>query len=177
MKNRIVLTSIVLSAAGSAAAQSSLTLFGNVDTGISGYSNRATDPNGPTLLNPSYVNQGSVTTRKTALTNSNYFASRIGFRGTEDLGGGLAASSGWKINLKRRWPDGHLPFSRRSTVSFSGSFGEIRLGRDYTATVWNDTALDPFSTFGVGTNLILRPSFALNAFGAPAYTTSAAWAT
>lgn len=173
MKKRIVLTSIVLSAAGSASAQSSLTLFGTVDTGVSSYANRATDPNEPTLLNPSYINRGSVTARRTALTNSNYFASRVGFRGTEDLGGGLAASFWLEAPISS--DDGQTgisTFSRRSTVSLSGDFGEIRLGRDYTATVWNDTALDPFTTFGVGTNLILRPSFALNAF-APSYTTSA----
>ncbi|VTU35999.1 porin [Variovorax sp. PBL-E5] len=173
MKRKIWLTSVALAAAGAASAQSSITVFGTIDTAISGYSNRSTDPNGPTLLNPFYVNRGSVTTSQTALTNSNYFASRIGFRGTEDLGGGLAASF-W-LEAPFSSDDGQTgitTFSRRSTVSLLGGFGEIRLGRDYTATVWNDTALDPFTTFGVGTNLILRPSFALNSF-APSYTTPA----
>jgi predicted porin len=173
MKKKIWMTSAVLAAVGTASAQSSLTLFGTVDTAVSGYANRASDPNGPTLLNPFYINRGSVTTRQTALTNSNYFASRIGLRGTEDLGGGLAASFWLEAPISS--DDGQTgisTFSRRSTLSFSGGFGEIRLGRDYTATVWNDTALDPFTTFGVGTNLILRPSFALNAF-TPSYTTGA----
>jgi predicted porin len=39
-------------------------------------------------------------------------------------------------------------------VSLSGGFGELRLGRDYTPTFWNDTVFDPFGTNGVGTNLI-----------------------
>jgi predicted porin len=39
-------------------------------------------------------------------------------------------------------------------VSLSGGFGEVRLGRDYTPTFWNDTVFDPFGTNGVGTNLI-----------------------
>ena len=43
---------------------------------------------------------------------------------------------------------------RRSTVSLSGGFGELRLGRDYTATFWNDTVFDPFGTNGSGTNVI-----------------------
>ena len=41
-------------------------------------------------------------------------------------------------------------FNRRSTVSLSGGFGELRLGRDYTPTFWNDTVFDPFGTNGVG---------------------------
>ncbi|MBS0426403.1 MAG: porin, partial [Proteobacteria bacterium] len=45
-------------------------------------------------------------------------------------------------------------FNRRSTVSLSGGFGEVRLGRDYTPTFWNDTVFDPFGTSGVGTNVI-----------------------
>ena len=45
-------------------------------------------------------------------------------------------------------------FNRRSTVSLSGNFGEVRLGRDYTPTFWSDTVFDPFGTNGVGTNLI-----------------------
>ena len=44
-------------------------------------------------------------------------------------------------------------------MSLSGGFGEVRLGRDYTPTFWNDTVFDPFGTNGVGTNLI----FGLNA--------------
>jgi predicted porin len=47
-------------------------------------------------------------------------------------------------------------------VSLSGGFGEVRLGRDYTPTFWNDTVFDPFGTNGVGTNLV---STANDAFG------------
>jgi predicted porin len=45
-------------------------------------------------------------------------------------------------------------FNRRSTVSLSGRFGEVRLGRDYVPTFWNDTIFDPFGTNGVGSNAI-----------------------
>ncbi|MDM0003045.1 porin [Variovorax sp. J22P240] len=45
-----------------------------------------------TLLNPTYQSLGSVTVSRTALTSSGYNSSRVGFRGTEDLGGGLAAN-------------------------------------------------------------------------------------
>src|SRR5437899_10711039 len=67
--------------AGVASAQSSVTLFGVVDAAVSAYSNKSQTPLG-----------NSVTKSQTALTNSGYNSSRLGFRGTEDLGGGLAAS-------------------------------------------------------------------------------------
>jgi predicted porin len=46
-----------------------------------------------------------------------------------------------------------LTFNRRSTVSLTGGFGELRLGRDYTPQFWTETAFDPFGTNGVGTNI------------------------
>jgi len=62
----------VLAAAGSASAQSSVTLFGVVDATLA-------------------FGRGSIS-NKTHLTNSGYNSSRLGFRGTEDLGGGMSAS-------------------------------------------------------------------------------------
>jgi predicted porin len=50
--------------------------------------------------------------------------------------------------------DGAFEFNRRSTVSLESDFGEIRLGRDYTPTYWNDNLFDPFGVNGVGTSLI-----------------------
>jgi predicted porin len=165
----------VLAAAGAASAQSSVTLFGVVDASISSVSNKSelignANPFAPfspaTLFLPN-----SVKSSKTGLNNSAYNSSRIGFRGTEDLGGGLAASF---------WLEGALGndegqaggsvaygsntigtgasglFNRRSTVSLSGGFGELRLGRDYKPTFWNYTVFDPFGTNGSGTNVMQK---------------------
>ena len=63
----------VLAAAGAASAQSSVTLFGIVDATLA-------------------YRQGRRRRQRTALTNSGYNSSRLGFRGTEDLGGGMSAS-------------------------------------------------------------------------------------
>jgi predicted porin len=147
----------VMAAAGAASAQSSVTLFGIVDATIA-------------------YGRGSGTgdASKTQLTNSGYNSSRIGFRGTEDLGGGLAASFWLEGSLGnddgtagQRIPVGNqnglqapndgagLVFNRRSTVSLSGNWGEVRLGRDYTPTFWNLTVFDPFGTNGTGTTLLL----------------------
>jgi len=126
-----------LAVAGVASAQSSVTLFGILDASVSHYS----------------VKDGQS---QTVLGNGGYNSSRLGFRGTEDLGGGLAA--GFWLEAPLSNDDGSqvraFNFTRRSTVSLSGGFGEVRLGRDYTPTFWNDTVFDPFGTNGVGTNVI-----------------------
>ena len=148
-----------LAVAGVASAQSSVTLFGVVDASISGYSSTSRDLNGATFLNPFYVNRGSVKASRRELANSGYNSSRLGFRGTEDLGGGLAASFWLEAPITNDdGQQGVSTFARRSTVSLSGGFGEIRLGRDYSATFWNDTVFDPFGTNGVGTNLVFTAS-------------------
>ncbi len=158
-----------LAVAGVASAQSSVTLFGVVDASISGYSNTSRDLNGATFLNPFYLNQGSVKVSRRELANSGYNSSRLGFRGTEDLGGGLAASFWLEAPISNDdGSQGVATFARRSTVSLSGGFGEIRLGRDYTPTFWNDTVFDPFGTNGVGTNLISTANSSFGAFGTPA---------
>ena len=163
-----------LAVAGVASAQSHVTLFGVVDASISGYSNSSRDLNNgvtynalgfPVAYNPFYVNQGSVRVSRRELANSAYNASKLGFRGTEDLGGGLAASFWLEAPIKNDdGSEGVATFSRRSTVSLSGGFGEVRLGRDYTPTFWNNTVFDPFGTSGVGTNLVQT---ATSAFGNP----------
>jgi predicted porin len=147
----------VLAAAGAASAQSSVTLFGIVDATLA-------------------WGHGSISNRY-QLTNSGYNSSRLGFRGTEDLGGGMSASfwleagmsndngTGAASNTNNQASGGALAgmngsqgltFNRRSTVSLAGNWGEVRLGRDYTPQFWNITVFDPFGTNGVGTSQILN---------------------
>ena len=151
-----------LAVAGVASAQSSVTLFGVVDASVSHYetSSRYINTN-PFFVPVAGVDYGNRKQSQTVLANSGYNSSRLGFRGTEDLGGGLAASFWLEAPISN--DDGSsstsFSFARRSTVSLSGGFGEVRLGRDYNPTFWNDTVFDPFGTNGVGTNLI----FGLNA--------------
>ncbi|QNK68057.1 porin [Variovorax sp. PAMC26660] len=142
------------SAAGGALAQSSLTLFGVVDAAV-------------TYTRGSGTGSGS----KLQLSNSGNMFSRLGFRGTEDLGGGLSASFWLEMGLQNdtgtgfpsnsnnqasgNGPAGVLSFNRRSTVSLAGPFGEVRLGRDYVPAFWNTAIFDPFGTgSGIGANQI-----------------------
>lgn len=139
---------LALGSTGLACAQSSVVLFGVLDASISHYASKSEDGNGATR-----------TVSRTALANSAYNNSRLGFRGTEDLGGGFAAGF-WLESPLTNDDGGTGPamFSRRSTVSLMGPFGEIRLGRDFTPSFWNDTVFDPFGSVGVGANLISSAS-------------------
>ena len=102
------------------------------------------------------------------MTTSNLSSSQLGFRGTEDLGGGMKAAFWMEAGLNNdsgvgqasstnnqtstvaTGAVGALTFNRRSTLSLAGNFGEVRLGRDYTPDFWNKTVFDPFGTLGVG---------------------------
>lgn len=147
---KLALAAVALAAAGAASAQSSVTLFGVVDTDIA-------------------IGRGSIADR-TQLSNSGNATSRIGFRGVEDLGGGMSASfwlegalatddgQGGATNSNNQASGTGaavagrqgLTFARRATVSLAGVWGELRLGRDYTPQYWNLYFADPFGNVGVG---------------------------
>jgi len=141
-----------LAAAQAASAQSSVTLFGVVDASISHYEVKSTFYNNTAVP---MVPAPDVKRSLNALHNSGYNTSRVGFRGTEDLGGGLSAGFTFESGIfNDSGAKALADFARRSTVSLSGGFGEIRLGRDYTASFWNDTVFDPFGSVGAGPSLI-----------------------
>lgn len=117
-------------AAGQAQAQSAVTVFGVADIG--------------------YVHSSASGVSKSQLASDGNTSSRLGFRGTEDLGGGMKAGF-WLEGALAIDSPGTLTLTRRSTVELSGAFGEIRLGRDYVPTFTNLTvAAHPFGTNGVG---------------------------
>lgn len=135
MKKSLLALAALTAFAGAASAQSSVTLFGIVDAAYA------------------HVSAGGVS--RTGVTNSGLNSSRLGFRGVEDMGGGLRAGfwlEGQLYNDNGQGPNDSTSFNfqRRSTVSLLGNFGEIRLGRDYAPHFWNTTVYDPFGTNGVG---------------------------
>ena len=124
----------VLAASGAAMAQSSVTLFGIVDTAV-GYVDNA-NAAGDSVY---------------GLTTSGNATSRLGFRGVEDLGGGLKA--GFWLEGEIFGDDGNAAgfnFKRRSTVSLMGGFGEVRMGRDLTPNYSKTISYDLFSQTGIG---------------------------
>ena len=124
----------VLAASGAAMAQSSVTLFGIVDTAV-GYVDNA-NAAGDSVY---------------GLSTSGNAISRLGFRGVEDLGGGLKA--GFWLEGEIFGDDGNASgfnFKRRSTVSLAGGFGEVRLGRDLTPGYSKFISYDLFGQVGMG---------------------------
>jgi predicted porin len=135
MKKSLLALAVLGAFAGVASAQSSVTLFGTVD------------------LSAKYVkNDGQ--SRRVSLAQDGINSSQLGFRGVEDLGGGLKASfvllAG--VNADTGTTNSKF-FNRKATLGLSGGFGEIRLGRDYTPSFWNNTIFDAFGTNGVGNSL------------------------
>jgi predicted porin len=147
MKKSLLALAVLGAFAGAAQAQTSVTMFGVVDASVARMSASGKGSN-------------------TGIASSGINSSRFGVRGTESLGGGLNASfwleaginndngnfGGTNTNNQATGASGGggLTFNRRSTVSLSGDFGEVRIGRDYTPTFWNLTINDPFGTNGVG---------------------------
>jgi predicted porin len=136
MKKSLLALAVLGAFAGVASAQSSVTLYGTVD------------------LSAKYVkNDGS--SRRYSLSQDGINSSQLGFRGAEDLGGGLKAEfvllSGVSADTGRNSGDtAGKTFNRKATVGLKGGFGEVRLGRDYTPSFWNNTIFDAFGTNGLG---------------------------
>ena len=129
-RKAVALAALGCVASGGVAAQSSVTLYGLVDSGIE-YVNHAS-PNGNSQVK---------------MTSGGKNTSRWGLRGAEDLGGGMKAiftlESGIQVDTGKLDTDNTL-FDRRAWVGLdSKSFGAIRMGRDFTTTYDYMLAFDP----------------------------------
>jgi predicted porin len=116
---------------------------------------------------------GSVSNQN-QLANGYLGASRLAFKGSEDLGGGLKAGfwvesgfnadtgSGQNTNTNNQpsgaTGNGGLTFNRRSHVSLGGNWGEIRLGRDFVPQYMGLADFDPFDVGGSGVIEVLNSS-------------------
>jgi len=123
LKNSFVAAATMLGC-GLSAAQSSVTIYGLVDEGIT-HTNRTTANGG----------KGS----DTQLISGSSQGSRLGFKGSEDLGGGTKAlfvlESGFDVSTGQTLQGGRM-FGRGSYVGLSGGWGELTLGRQYDFMGW-----------------------------------------
>ena len=131
-------------------------MYGNIDVGYG--SHKTTNLN------------GTVATKSSGVMDGSYAGSRIGFRGTEDLGGGLkanfvieqgfaptaadgfnkrTASAFHQVDSAGTYSTGN---NRQSFVGVSGGFGEIRAGYQYTNSydlvAFNDLSRSEFNGGG-----------------------------
>ncbi len=123
MNKALPLLALLCGAAGAAHAQSNVSIYGSVDLGL-------------------------VKKTDTALALSKRDANTLGFKGTEDLGGGLAAL--FQLEIRYEPDTGTVEsnvrplFQGQSRVGLQGSFGTIRLGRGVSALMAAVPAVDPF---------------------------------
>ncbi len=123
MNKSLITLAILAAAAGTAAAQSNVTVYGKVDLGLrkavgANNSEMATGSDGP-----------------------------LGFKGTEDLGGGNRAF----FNIEHRFfpntgvQDGAQFWKGISHVGLGGAYGQVALGRQYVAAFsLIQNQIDPF---------------------------------
>jgi len=151
MKKTLFALAAVSAFAGTAQAQSSVTVYGLLDVGYlvtKGTEGRATSA--ATSTAAGYVNGGNLST--SAINSSNLATSRLGFRGTEDLGGGNRAGFVAEIGLTPTsngfsgsgnsvsTPMGSTYVNNSAVLDSRQMFaslgrkglGEIRIGRQYT---------------------------------------------
>ena len=123
-------------AATSAFAQSTVTMYGNVDVGYGTHKTESRD--------------GTAFTKTAGVMDGSWAGSRLGFRGTEDLGGGLRASFTLEQGINPTSPEGFnqrvasgghqivgtstmsTGNNRQSFLGLAGGFGEVRVGYQYT---------------------------------------------
>ncbi len=92
--------------------------------------------------------------RRTVINSGNQSSSRIGFRGTEDLGNGLKALFNIEagVALDTGAADSSL-FGRRAVVGLQGSFGTLTVGREYSPIASVAAASDILGQGMFGSNL------------------------
>lgn len=130
MKKQLLALSLLAAFAGMAHAQTNVTIYGLMDTGF-------------------------IKETGSDLKMGEWNSSRLGFRGTEDLGGGYKAT----FQLEKRFyvNDGSIngvDWEGASNVGLAGPFGAVRLGRMNEIETESFRRLDPFNQEGVGSMLL-----------------------
>jgi len=135
---KVLIAGLLSSIGATAFAQSNVTMYGLADA---------------------YVGYGksSDTFKQIRVGEGGYAASQLGFRGTEDLGGGMKANFNVEMGISLDTGNGNLPgpslaFTRQSWVGLSGNWGAVTFGRQYTPIFRLTWRPDPF-----GVNTIFSP--------------------
>jgi predicted porin len=143
----------------SLSAQTTVQIYGIADAGVE-YVNNV--PVGAT---------GSPTASVVRLQSGNESSSRIGFRGREELDGGLAAiftlENGFALDNGTLAQGGRL-FGRQAYVGLAGRNGEIQLGRQTTVIYDFGVAFDPISAARYATS-VFDPAYFSRADNAVKY--------
>jgi predicted porin len=138
MQKKLIALSVAALASGAAFAQSSnVQVYGLVDVGFS-------------HRNDSYT---KGTGSQNAIDDGLSTGSRLGFKGTEDLGNGLKAlftlEAGFATDTGNHRQSNRL-FGRQAFLGLTGNFGTVIAGRLYAPHYSLLSAIDPFKAGTVG---------------------------
>ncbi|MFL6718344.1 MAG: porin [Burkholderiaceae bacterium] len=118
MKKFTLLAAAVSLLTGTVHAQTSVTVYGLLDLGVESLTNVGST--------------GSSSHSLTQMASGNLSGSRLGFRGTEDIGGGNSAlfvlEQGFNLDTGVLGQGGRV-FGRQAFVGLAGSYGKVTLGR------------------------------------------------
>ncbi|RZI40077.1 porin [Herbaspirillum sp. HC18] len=137
MKKSLLALAVLSAFAGAASAQSNVTIYGIVDAGV--VREFGTPVGTPAAAGSAWK-----------LVGGGESGSRLGFKGSEDLGGGLSANfaleNGFNVD-NGTLGQGGLLFGRQAFVGLSAkSWGAINFGRQYAPIFLSLDSIDPFGT-------------------------------
>lgn len=164
MKKLHVALAFAGAVAGSAYAQPAVEVYGILDMGFVRESGSVTGLNANSPLDGGLP----INPAGNKLSSGVQSGTRLGFKGTEDLGGGLKALFVLETGIgadRGGFNQGNLAFGRQSFAGLQGDFGTVTLGRQLTSyfLTLNQVA-DPFASglAGNAQNLML-PGAIINA--------------
>ena len=148
MKKSLLALAVLSAFAGAASAQTSVTAYGIADVGF-------------------VRNYGDLGPGVSKIDSGIQSGSRLGFKGTEDLGSGLKALFQLETGIAMDtggFNQGNRAFGRQSWVGLAGNFGMVSLGRQYQSQFTALDEVDPFGTglAGTSTNIFVYPNGSRN---------------
>ena len=127
MKKSLLALAVLGAAAGAASAQSNVTIYGLFDLSVN-----------------SIHSDSSAT--KVTLDSGKWLGSRLGFKGSEDLGNGYSVEfkleNGFNGDTGAAGQGGRL-FGRQSYIGLNGDFGALKVGRQWIPAYMALAAIDP----------------------------------
>jgi predicted porin len=126
------LIAIAALAATSAFAQSSVTIYGQLDSGLY------------------HIKKANGTNSATVYGDGSTFSPILGFKGTEDMGGGLKAGFDLQTDVQSNngGENQNGQFRRQANASLAGKFGEVKLGLTTNPIIATNGALMPTGANG-----------------------------
>jgi len=117
-------------------AMAEVTIFGIVDNA---YNIKTDTTAGPGL---------TASSKKTTSVSGTYTGSELGFKGSEDLGGGMSAN--FQIHFAPSTDANLAPTGYQSHVGLNGGFGSLKAGQFFSPMFFNNATYDAsgYSAFG-----------------------------